>query len=47
MINARFLDLLLGVLLGLTGAMALVILTTDVDTPVATQPKCETIIIHK
>lgn len=45
--NSRLLDLSLGLLLGLTGAMALVILTTDVDTPVAIEPKCETIIIHK
>lgn len=43
----QWLDVLLGFLLGLTLMMVLAIMTTDIDTPVATDPKCETIIIHR
>lgn len=42
-----WLDVALGFLLGLTLCMILLVVTTDVDTPVATEPKCETIIIHR
>lgn len=42
-----WLDGAFGFLFGLTFALFVTVLTTDVDTPVANEPKCETIIIHR
>lgn len=42
-----WLDVAFGFLIGFVFAALLIIKMTDVDTPVANEPKCETIIIHR
>jgi hypothetical protein len=43
----NWLDLAYGFFLGFVCAALLIVKMTDVDTPVANDPKCETIIIHR
>lgn len=45
--GGHWLYVMVGFLLGSVFGMALVFYATDVDTPVALEPKCETIIIHR
>lgn len=43
----NWLDVAFGFVLGFAFAALVVVWMTDVDTPVANEPKCETIIIHR
>lgn len=45
--GGHWIYVLMGFVCGFAAMGILMVYTTDVDTPVALEPKCETIIIHR